>query len=146
MIIDIVTHVMLPKYKERVYKYSSKFPTEKAVQDRRPVLTDYEARVEKLAKYGNIVQVINTTMPPIEELVGPEEAADLARLCNDEMAELVAKYPKYFIAAAANLPLNDIDASSRRQNERSNSSASKEYRYTPGSMANRQVQTPHASV
>lgn len=113
MIIDIVTHVMLPKYKERVYKYSSKFPTEKAVQERRPVLTDYEARAEKLAKYGNVVQVINTTMPPVEELTGPEEAADLARFCNDEMAELLAKYPKYFIAAVANLPLNDTDASLR---------------------------------
>jgi aminocarboxymuconate-semialdehyde decarboxylase len=111
MIIDIAAHVMLPKYKERLYKYSHKFPTEKAVQDKRPLLTDYEARMEKLAKYGNIVQVITTTMPPIEEIVEPKEAVDLARLCNDEMAELVAKYPKYFLGAVANLPLNNIDAS-----------------------------------
>jgi len=111
MIIDIAAHVMLPKYKERLYKYSHKFPTEKAVQDKRPLLTDYEARMEKLAKYGNIVQVITTTMPPIEEIVDPKEAVDLARLCNDEMAELVAKYPKYFLGAVANLPLNNIDAS-----------------------------------
>lgn len=111
MIIDVAAHVMLPKYKEKLYKYSHKFPTEKAVQDKRPILTDYEARIEKLAKYGDIAQVITTTMPPIEEIVGPKEAVDLARLCNDEMAELVAKYPKYFIGAVANLPLNDIDAS-----------------------------------
>jgi predicted TIM-barrel fold metal-dependent hydrolase len=111
MKIDIATHVMLPKYKQAVYKYAAKFPTEKAVQDRRPVLTDYEARLSKLGQYHNLVQVINTTMPPIEELTNPEEAVDLARLCNDEMAELVAKYPKRFIAAAANLPLNNIEAS-----------------------------------
>ena len=111
MKIDIATHVMLPKYKEAIYKYAANFPTEKAVQDRRPVLTDYEARLSKLAQYEDLVQVINTTMPPIEELTNPEEAADLARLCNDEMAELVAKYPKHFISAVANLPLNNIKAS-----------------------------------
>lgn len=111
MKIDIFSHVMLPRYKEAVYKYASKFSTEKAVQDRRPTLTDYEARLAKLERYGDLVQVINTTMPPLEELVGPKEAIELARLCNDEMAELVAKYPKRYIAAVANLPLNDIDAS-----------------------------------
>jgi aminocarboxymuconate-semialdehyde decarboxylase len=110
MKIDIVTHVMLPRYKKAVYKYAHKFPTEKAVQDRRLILTDYEARVAKLAQYEDLVQVINTTMPPIEELTGPEEAADLCRLCNDEMAGLVARYPKYFIAAVANLPLNNMEA------------------------------------
>ncbi len=111
MIIDIATHVMLPKYKGLLYNYAHKFPTEKAVQDKRPILTDYESRMEKLGTYGNITQVITTTMPPLEEIVDPREAADLAKLCNDEMAELVAKYPNYFIAAVANLPLNDIDAS-----------------------------------
>lgn len=111
MKIDIAAHVMLPRYKERLYRYAYKFPTEKAVQDKRPILTDCRARVEKLSKYGDIAQVITTTMPPIEEIVDPREAADLARLCNDEMAELVVKYPNYFIAAVANLPLNDIEAS-----------------------------------
>jgi len=27
------------------------------------------------------------------EVVGPEEAAELTRIANDEMAEMVAKYP-----------------------------------------------------
>jgi aminocarboxymuconate-semialdehyde decarboxylase len=49
-------------------------------------------------------------MPPVEEVVGPEEAARLARIANDEMAEMVAKYPQKYIAAIANLPLNNMDA------------------------------------
>ncbi len=109
MKIDIVTHVMLPWYKKAVYKYADRFPTEKAVQDKRLVLTDCEERMRKLEPYEDLVQVISTTMPPIEEIVGPEEALELTRLCNDEMAEAVAKYPHRHIAAIANVPLNNID-------------------------------------
>ena len=110
MKIDIVTHVMTKKYKQALYKYADKFATERAVQDRRPVLTDNEARLAKFEGYDDMVQVISTTMPPIEEIVGPREAAELCRIANDEMAEMVAGNPKKYIAAIANLPLNNIDA------------------------------------
>lgn len=110
MKIDIFTHVMLPRYKQTFYKYADKFPTEKAVQDRRPVLTDYEARLGKLEPYEDLVQILSATMPPVEEVVDDaKEAAEMARMCNDEMAELVAKYPQKFIAAIANVPLNNTD-------------------------------------
>jgi aminocarboxymuconate-semialdehyde decarboxylase len=110
MKIDSYTHVMPERYKKAVYKYADKFATEKAVQDRRPVLTDHETRMRMLEKYPDITEVISCTMPPIEEIVGPAEAVELAHIANDEMAELVAKYPKRYIAAIANLPLNDMDA------------------------------------
>ncbi len=110
MKIDIFTHVMLPRYKQAFYKYADKFATEKAVQDKRPTLTDNETRLGKLDGYEDLVQVLSTTMPPIEEIAAPGEAAELCRLCNDEMAELVAQHPKKYIAAIANLPLNDMGA------------------------------------
>ena len=110
MKIDIFTHVMPKKYKQALYKYANKFMTEKAVQDRRPTLTDNEARLSKFDGYDDLVQILSTTMPPVEEIVGPEEAAELARISNDEMAEMVAQNPKRYIAAIANLPLNNMDA------------------------------------
>lgn len=110
MKIDIFTHVMPERYKKAVYKYADKFPVEKAVQDKRPALTDQEMRMRILNKYPDIVEVLSVTMPPIEELVGPQEAADLARLANDEVAELMASNPKRYIAAIANLPFNNMDA------------------------------------
>jgi predicted TIM-barrel fold metal-dependent hydrolase len=110
MKIDIFTHVMLPRYKQRLYKYAEKFETERKVQDKRPILTDSEARLRKLGEFEDTVQVLSTTMPPVEEVAGPEEAAELARICNDEMAELVAKNPRRYIAAIANIPMNNIDA------------------------------------
>jgi uncharacterized protein len=109
MKIDIFTHVMLPRYRERLYRHAHKFATEKAVQDRRPVLTDNAARLQKLEPYPDMVQVLSTTMPPIEEVVGPAEAAELTRICNDEIAELMAKHPDKYIAAIANVPLNNMD-------------------------------------
>ena len=110
MKIDIFCHVMPDRYKERFYRYADQFPTEKAVQDKRPALTDNGIRFEKLAPYEGMVQVISTTMPPIEEIVSPKEAVEMTRICNDEMAAMVAKYPERYIAAIANLPLNDMDA------------------------------------
>ena len=110
MKIDIFTHVMPERYKKAVYKYADKFPVEKAVQDKRPALTDQEMRMRILDKYPDIVEVLSVTMPPIEELVGPQEAADLARLANDEVAELMAANPKRYVAAIANLPYNNMDA------------------------------------
>jgi predicted TIM-barrel fold metal-dependent hydrolase len=110
MKIDMFTHVMLPRYKQALYKYSDKFLTEKAVQDKRPLLTDQEARLRKLDEFDDVVQVLSTAMPPVDEIVGPKEAAEMARMCNDEMAEMLAKWPQKYIAAIANLPLNNMDA------------------------------------
>jgi predicted TIM-barrel fold metal-dependent hydrolase len=113
MKIDIFTHVMLPRYKQALYKHADKFATEKAVQGRRPILTDYEGRLRKIEPYPDMVQILSATMPPVEEVVGPQEAAELARMCNDEIAELIAKYPNKFIAAVANVPLSNMDIALR---------------------------------
>jgi uncharacterized protein len=40
----------------------------------------------------------------------PKLAAELARLANDEMAELIATYPERFVGAIALLPMNEVDA------------------------------------
>ncbi|MGD0233665.1 MAG: amidohydrolase family protein [Syntrophorhabdales bacterium] len=110
MKIDIYTHVMPERYKKALYKYADKFATEKAVQDRRPALADHERRLRILEEFPDVVEVLSATMPPVEEIMGPKEAVELAKVCNDEMAELVARNPKKYIAAIANLPLNDMDA------------------------------------
>ena len=55
-------------------------------------------------------QVLTLGAPPIEAIGEPKQAAELARIANDEMAELVAKYPNRFVSAIASLPMNDMDA------------------------------------
>jgi aminocarboxymuconate-semialdehyde decarboxylase len=54
-------------------------------------------------------QVLTLGSPPIE--VFPQKhGVEMARLANDGMAELVARYPDRFVGFAASLPMNDIDA------------------------------------
>jgi uncharacterized protein len=110
MKIDIFTHVMLPRYKKELYRHSDRFATEKAVQDRRPLLTDSDGRLRMLAEFSDVTQVLSVAMPPVEEVLGPAEAAELARISNDEMAELIAQHPDRYVTAIANVPLNDMDA------------------------------------
>jgi predicted TIM-barrel fold metal-dependent hydrolase len=110
MKIDIFTHVMTKKYRDALYKYGDKFATERAVQANRPTLTDNELRLTKFEGYEDYAQVLSTTMPPLEEIASPREAAELARISNDEMAAMVADNPGRYVAAIANLPMNDMDA------------------------------------
>jgi aminocarboxymuconate-semialdehyde decarboxylase len=110
MKIDVFTHVQPEKYKAALYRFSNKFEADKKVQDNRPTLTDQKMRLDIIDKYDGYVQVLSGTLPPLEEVMSPDEAPELARLCNDELAELTAKYPNKYIAAIANVPLNNIDA------------------------------------
>ena len=52
-------------------------------------------------------------MPSIDRLTGPEHAPEWARLGNDGLAEMVAKYPDRFVGYAASLPMNAPEAAAR---------------------------------
>ena len=49
-------------------------------------------------------------VPPLEAFADSKQSVDLAKMANDEMAELVLKHRQRFIAAIALLPMNNIDA------------------------------------
>jgi len=75
------------------------------------VLIDLEARWRKIEALGDYAQVLVLAVPPLEEVGPAGVAAAFARLANDEMAELVRRYPERFVGFAAALPLNDTEAS-----------------------------------
>ena len=113
MKIDIYTHVLPIKYKGALYRYSDKFAEEHMLGEKFIALTDHEARSRITDEIEDMAQVLSVTIPPLEAIVGPKEAMELARIANDEMAELVSRYPKKYVAAIANLPLNSIDGALR---------------------------------
>ena len=78
-----------------------------------PVLTDLDARWRKIEPYGEYSQVLVLAVPPLEEVGPPEVAAEFAHIANDEMADLVRRYPDRFVGFAAALPMSDIEAASR---------------------------------
>jgi aminocarboxymuconate-semialdehyde decarboxylase len=105
--IDAYAHIIPPKYAEVLSKLGVRVVDDKIDH---PSLYDLERRFQIMDKYEPLVQVLTLARPPVERVAGPEKAAELARLANDEMAELVLKYPHRFVAAIACLPMNNIDA------------------------------------
>ena len=78
-----------------------------------PVLTDLDARWRKIEPYGDYAQILVLAVPPLEEVGPPPVAAEFARIANDEMAELVQRFPARFAGFAAALPLSDVELALR---------------------------------
>jgi len=111
--IDIFTHIIPPKYKEALFRRAdSRFYAENwdKVIEGTPALTDLENRLRVLDRHEGLSQVLTIASPALEEAASPENAVYLAQTANDEMAELVARYPDKFTAAVACLPMNDTEA------------------------------------
>ncbi len=110
--IDMYCHILPPKFKEALFKKTKKCYYLEA--DRiRPALFELDLRLKSMDQIEGLRQVLTLGAPALEYVFSPKEAVDMARMANDEMAELVHKYPDRFVAAVACLPMNDIDASIR---------------------------------
>jgi len=113
MMIDIYPHILPLKYKEALCKKLQPDSFDRKTIDAYPSLTDLNVRFKIMDKYEGLMQVLNLAGPAIQDVVGPKDAVELAKIANDEMAELVCKYPDRFAGAIASLPMNDIDATLR---------------------------------
>jgi predicted TIM-barrel fold metal-dependent hydrolase len=106
--IDGYSHIAPPKYTEALREeYPNIYERIVGV----PTMFDIEARLRMMDAFAPLAQVLTVgPVPPLEVFAEPKRAVELARLANDEMAELVEKYPERFVAAIALLPMNDIEA------------------------------------
>jgi predicted TIM-barrel fold metal-dependent hydrolase len=78
-----------------------------------PTMVDLDARFRMMDEFGEYCQVISLASPPLEAYAGPETSPHLARVANDGMAELVARYPARFPGFAACLPMNNPSAAEK---------------------------------
>jgi predicted TIM-barrel fold metal-dependent hydrolase len=108
MKIDIFSHIMTEKYLSEYRKKVPAIDNEIEVYTR-PVV-DLQMRLGLMDRYPDVLQVLTVAKVPLEKFVGPKDAVELARIANDELAELLVKYPNKFFGAAACLPMNDVDA------------------------------------
>jgi uncharacterized protein len=104
--IDIFNHVMPLKFFERIGDYKDIGKRMREV----PMLYDLDERFRVMDKFDDYQQVLCAGMPPIEALAGPKESPELARICNDGMAELCAQHPERFPTFIASLALNNPDS------------------------------------
>jgi aminocarboxymuconate-semialdehyde decarboxylase len=109
MKIDIFNHFVPKEYFNRIgalvpgHVVLSAFPRIKT-------LVDVEARLRLIDEFEDMQHVPSLANPPLE-LIGPPDVTPLlARIANDALAELCAKYPDYFPTFVAALPMNNIDA------------------------------------
>jgi aminocarboxymuconate-semialdehyde decarboxylase len=72
-------------------------------------LYDLDVRFGIMDRFGDYSQLLTPSMPPVEELGDAAEAADLAKLMNDGLAELVGRYPDRFPGFIGALSFLDPD-------------------------------------
>ena len=108
MKIDVFAHI-LPKKYLTAYSQKNKAVLETGEATTLPVV-DLDVRLQLMNRYPDVLQVLTIAQPALEKFVTPKDAVELSRIANDELAELVKKYPNKFVAAVACLPMNDIDA------------------------------------
>ena len=110
MKIDVFPHILPRRYFDRMLAVA---PPQLHMGKRMrgiPVLVDLDLRRAIMDRYPDYVQVLTLASPPIEVVGGPSVTPDLARLANDEMADIVAREPARFPAFVASLPMNNPDA------------------------------------
>jgi aminocarboxymuconate-semialdehyde decarboxylase len=109
MKIDVFCHVVPPKYKSALERTIGPV----AMVDVLPTMYDMDQRFRVMDQFEDIVQVLTVSLPPPEVIPDKDKSIALAKMANDEMAELTARYPDRFVAAIACLPMNDIEATLR---------------------------------
>ena len=112
MIVDIFTHILPAAFTGTLERTGSRFGLIKRLMEVRE-LHDLDLRFRAMDGIGEYRQIVALPNPPIEAFADPRQGADLARVANDGMAELVAKYPDRFPGFIAALSMNDMDASMR---------------------------------
>jgi len=108
MKIDIFSHIMTKKYLETYVKKNQEILNR--IEARSIAVTDLEVRLRLMNRYPDVLQVLTIANIPLETFAEPADAVELAKIANEELAELVDRYPDKFIAGVACLPMNDMDA------------------------------------
>ncbi len=107
--IDAYSHISPKKYTDVLEREFPAFYNQ--ILGNTPAMWDLDTRFKVMDDFGPVAQVLTVgPVPGLEELATPRRAAELARMANDEMAELVGKYPDRFLAAIAILPMNNVEA------------------------------------
>lgn len=107
--IDAFCHIIPPKYKQWLAKPKNKSHDLDKIVGATPNLTDMEQRFRIMDRFPGLKQVLTISAPAVEELADATEAPVMAKIANDEMAELIEKYPDRFAGGIATVAMNNID-------------------------------------
>lgn len=74
-----------------------------------PMMVDLGARFRVMDQFDDYQQILSLASPPLELAGGPEVGRKLAKIGNDSMAELCAKYGDRFPGFIATIAMHDLD-------------------------------------
>ena len=110
MVIDLYTHIAPRSFLDRMVVLAPKLGN---IVNRllavKP-LSDLDARFRDMDSVPDYRQLVCLPNPSLEEIGPAETGCELARIANDEMAELCAKHPDRFVGFAASVYLDDVDS------------------------------------
>ena len=78
-----------------------------------PALSNLDERRRVVGMFDDYAQVLSLGLPAVERLWDPDQAAEMARIGNDGLAEIVARHPDQFVGYSALLPMNVPEAAVR---------------------------------
>ena len=120
MKIDIFNHFFPPRYARDVIEAGLAGKDMGKRVRNVATIADLDARFRVMDEFGEYCQLLSLPAPPMEVMAGPDKSPEFARIANDGLAELVAKYPDRFIGFVASLPMNNV-AESIKEMDRASS-------------------------
>ena len=71
-----------------------------------PALYDLDLRLKVVDQFPDYTQVLSLGLPMVDRLWGPDQSPEMAKIANDGLAEVCAKYPDRFVGYSAVVPMN----------------------------------------
>src|SRR5262245_1689304 len=111
--IDIFTHIYPRAFYDRFLEVAGDFKDVGKRSRGVPMLYDLDERFRVMDRFDGYTHVLSLPTPPLEVVGNPAQAADLAKIANDGLADLVRRHPDRFAGFVASLPFNDPDQAVR---------------------------------
>jgi uncharacterized protein len=108
MVIDVYTHLAPRSFLAKMEGMSASLSNITSRLLSVKALYDLDVRFRAMDSVQNYRQVISLPNPSLEECASPDVGRELARVANDELAELCAKHPSRFAGFVAGVSLNDM--------------------------------------
>jgi uncharacterized protein len=109
MIIDAYTHILPAAFTAALERTGTRFGLVKRLTQVRE-LHDLDRRFRTMDAVGDYRQIVSLPNPPIEAFAEAKQGAELARIANDGMAELVRRHGERFTGFVAAVSLLDVES------------------------------------
>ncbi len=100
-----------PAQHEMQIKFANAFTREtnlKQMKDRAPRLSDIALRLKEMDRTGIDIQAVSPAPPQMFHWAEPDMGAELARMVNERLAQIVAEHPERFVALGS-VPLQNAE-------------------------------------